>query len=1819
MSDKRGSAVFGYYLNLLLTTFLLFSCLLFSPANSLASGFDFYSPGGSVSIDAITPDSGTPDDPVDITIEGSGYTTESISGIMPGGPILAGRASSPLANYFGIEVSGNYAYVAGQDEGLIIFDISDPRRPVQSARLSTLGRTYKVFLDGNRAYIADGSYGMRLVDITNPANPVLISHFYSADTVFDITASSAYAYLAEWNSGLEIVDMSDPANPVRASLLDTPGEAMGLFIKGDLAYIADGANGLVIADISDKHKPVILGRAATRDSAHDVTVIEEVAYVADGYAGLQIVDVSDPAHPILIAGHDTQGKSYEVRVRNGIAYIADWISGIQIFDVSDPANPELLSNYNTGGTTFGISINGSDANLAYLASGPAGLEIINIGYHHLPTLIGTNKDAGHILWIAKTGEYIYLLNRDGQLSVLNNSYSILTRMETLSSPADMLISENHLFIASTTGLIEIYDISIPDTPLHTGTYNSTATIKSISINATTMYTANGTEGITLLNISDPASPSLIRRYDTDGIAYSVFASGNTAYVADGSNGLNILDLSGTDLRVLGSFTPGGTAKTVLISGSTAYLAMEEDGLAIIDITDPAHPALIRQWDTPSTLNSILIDGGRLFAVDGFSGIIEFDITNPRTPQFKKLYNTRGTAKEAVIAGDDILVADTEEGLAIIRTIGNLSHTQYSSPSSLRSTVPQGLPLGRYHIYSYTENPELNSHLKANAFIVLDGMIAISPSVADFGTVVPGLVADMEILLENKGNFNLSVTSISVSPELFSIFPGMPDLPLEIPGGGTHSLSLRFAPTTPGAISGDLTITTDDYLHPASSILLKGTGAKAVIEISESSLNFSTVKLGETAERELKISNTGAAPLLISEISANGGFQLGGAHPTSLNPGETIIISISFQPSGEGNYNGLLTIRSNAPDSPELLVPISGNSLNLSPVISISPASIDFGRTRLGSISQVVLGISNNGTAPLIINGITTDNPDFIPPVITSPVTLNPGQHLGFYVKFIPSEPGEATGELTISSNDPVNGLVKIQKKGEGYEDLLVTDVAPNLIHSSENREIEIFGTGFEKGALLGLIQGNTGFLSRYGIPGRSTGIAISGNLAYIAQWSLGLLVLDISDPRFPRKTASVDIPGGMAANVALSETFIYVITNNGNLTIIDRNSLNVISETSIAKAGKAVHVDGDFAYVSLGDEGVAVVDISNPQAPYLISRINTAGDAYHLAKASDYLFVADWSNGLAIINIADKSAPFIVNTLPTRGYANGVFVDGETVYIADGPNGVTIVNAAVPEDARIIGIFNTEDWSGNLAIVDGRLYVASSSRLYVLDVSKPSLPKLVTSYKTIGSANALLVRDGIIYVLEEGAGLITLSTYQYNTQTLFVDSHRLKVILTAGMAQGEYDVRITNPNGKHATLNNAIQVTNAKMNIISKSINFGTVGAGSVVEKTIEIKNTSIYQEDKLHIYYHVNQNTEAGVDIPDEQPLIIAAGETRSLNVRFAPTTAEELSGTILISSNDTSTDTVEIPISGEAVIPRPEIAVPGELVFDNINIGSNRNESLVIKNNGLLELIVESLEFDGNNKEAFSLIGPSLPLGIAPGGEELLVIEYTHTGGNIAGNTRIFINSNDPANNRAELDVVILSAEYGAKINVNPQAIGFGGIPVGSSIEKNVRISNRGSSELTISKLEILETVENNGEKSFSPPVKISVERFVPESSGSNFSTEETPINISPGETYNLKVTFKPQNGGVKNSTLLISSNDPEQPVTKISLKGTGQLIGNIDNSGYSWNRVDGYDIIALKLAFGSEPGDTNWNSKADLNKDQLIDGSDLNILAINFGMKR
>ncbi|HSM49973.1 MAG TPA: GDSL-type esterase/lipase family protein [Thermoanaerobaculia bacterium] len=85
-----------------------------------------------------------------------------------------------------------------------------------------------------------------------------------------------------------------------------------------------------------------------------------------------------------------------------------------------------------------------------------------------------------------------------------------------------------------------------------------------------------------------------------------------------------------------------------------------------------------------------------------------------------------------------------------------------------------------------------------------------------------------------------------------------------------------------------------------------------------------------------------------------------------------------------------------------------------------------------------------------------------------------------------------------------------------------------------------------------------------------------------------------------------------------------------------------------------------------------------------------------------------------------------------------------------------------------------------------------------------------------------------------------------------------------------------------------------------------------------------------------------------------------------------------------------------------------------------------------------------------------------------------------------------------------------------------------------------------------------------------------------------------------------------GFRARDLATPPNEIEETVATFIVAGTTLLTGDLDLDG----RVDGRDLVAFAVLFGSASGDGRYEARADFNSDGRIDGLDLAALAANFG---
>jgi len=124
----------------------------------------------------------------------------------------------------------------------------------------------------------------------------------------------------------------------------------------------------------------------------------------------------------------------------------------------------------------------------------------------------------------------------------------------------------------------------------------------------------------------------------------------------------------------------------------------------------------------------------------------------------------------------------------------------------------------------------------------------------------------------------------------------------------------------------ITATADGISKPYTLRLTASvTTTTPALTLSASSVGFGSVTVNTTVSRSVTLTSSGTAALTISAASISGsGFTVSGAtFPATLNPGQSVTLSVGFDPASAGSLTGTLTIRSNASSGSTATISLSG--------------------------------------------------------------------------------------------------------------------------------------------------------------------------------------------------------------------------------------------------------------------------------------------------------------------------------------------------------------------------------------------------------------------------------------------------------------------------------------------------------------------------------------------------------------------------------------------------------------------------------------------------------------------------------------------------------------------------------------------------------------------------------------------------------------------------------------------------------------------------------------------------------------------------------
>jgi hypothetical protein len=288
----------------------------------------------------------------------------------------------------------------------------------------------------------------------------------------------------------------------------------------------------------------------------------------------------------------------------------------------------------------------------------------------------------------------------------------------------------------------------------------------------------------------------------------------------------------------------------------------------------------------------------------------------------------------------------------------------------------------------------------------------TPAKLGFGTVTVGQSETQLVAFTNTGQSSATVSAISLGGTEFSR-SGL-NLPVSLAAGESVTLKVTFAPTATGWTgwtSGKVTYRSNGS-NASLEFWFAGSGVSSeALTAAPSSLSFGQVAVGSSATLQVVLTNARSVKETLKAFQKVGSeFTVSGpAPPVTLNPGQSVKLSVKFAPQTAGLSGGSVLIT-----GPDLSVPFSGTGSTIGQ-LDITPTTLNFGKVMIGETGMQTAVLSAAGGS-VTISSAASSSSQFALPGATFPITIPAGTNVQLNVAFTPQNAGALSAKLSFSSN-----------------------------------------------------------------------------------------------------------------------------------------------------------------------------------------------------------------------------------------------------------------------------------------------------------------------------------------------------------------------------------------------------------------------------------------------------------------------------------------------------------------------------------------------------------------------------------------------------------------------------------------------------------------------------------------------------------------------------------------------------------------------------------------------------------------------------------
>ncbi len=286
------------------------------------------------------------------------------------------------------------------------------------------------------------------------------------------------------------------------------------------------------------------------------------------------------------------------------------------------------------------------------------------------------------------------------------------------------------------------------------------------------------------------------------------------------------------------------------------------------------------------------------------------------------------------------------------------------------------------------------------------------------------------------------------------------------------------------------------------------------------------------------------------------------------------------------------------------------------------------------------------------------------------------------------------------------------------------------------------------------------------------GGALVGDTLYAAAHQNGVYLIDCSSPTTINKVGAVSMaPTAAAWNVEARDSFLFVANGRHGLAVIGlAGAARRIADLALPGLANDIVLDGAVAAISLGADGFATVDVSDPYAPFLLDIAETGGSCWGLGISGHMVACGSW-RVLELFDISDPANIRLAGWDNSQTWALGADIRADSVVAIADWRGMSCYRVGPDPGPDIDVCPEYVDFGAVSSAVETTVTVRNtgSSALVVSSVTTPSGIAVNPASFTIQTGDSLSVD-----VTATGTGRVS-SNIAFNCSDPFFPQYRVEV------------------------------------------------------------------------------------------------------------------------------------------------------------------------------------------------------------------------------------------------------------------------------------------------------------------------------------------------------------------------------------------------------------------------------------------------------------